>query len=675
MKKEKLLKISLIVVIALTISTFVEIFIFNFRWLESLGYKETKLTNYIVDQRLVKQNDGSYKALAEGNYRIEIPNIYIKTNNIKIKMHDTNTILKSFNITMYASDAANKTYFKLPQIAVVNNIERSAYHRLHLSGKTRKIKLQLSLDKNQEFKIDNISVNAKVPLIISYYRIFGLFSLLVILYSIRPKSSLYKQIAIKSKYTKYVVTIFVLINSLLFYKLANYNLIFVKPITENQYQYQRLAEAFSKGQLYIDEEPSDTLKNMKNPYDTYYREKLLDKNNEKYLWDYSYYNGKYYVYFGALPVITTYLPFYLLTGNHVSNNILNFILCTLITISSSYLIYQIIKRWFPNTSLVTYMLLCILFVFSSGVLYIAKRPDFYFIPIAYSILLVTTGIGLWISAKKDNQLSIPKICLGSFCMALVAECRPQFLLGSFFVFPLFFKYFFKEGKLTKRKIIELLFLIVPYIVVAIPVMLYNYYRFNSIFDFGANYNLTTNDMTKRGFVFDRTFLGIYTYLFSPANYTSVFPYLLPKTVETTYMGTTISESFFGGFIFNNIITLLGLLVFKFKNYFKEKMPYNIAWLSIIFMLIVIVVDTQMAGILPRYICDFSWLILLATTIVILTLNEKYGKYDWFKKIFITLLFLSVLYNINFLVTDVSFRIEYYNPQLFNKISYLIQFWL
>ena len=132
-------------------------------------------------------------------------------------------------------------------------------------------------------------------------------------------------------------------------------------------------------------------------------------------------------------------------------------------------------------------------------------------------------------------------------------------------------------------------------------------------------------MTKRGFVFDRTFLGVYTYLFSPANYTSVFPYLLPKVVETTYMGTTIGESFFGGFIFNNIITILGLLAFKFKTIFKDKIVYNISWLAIILVFIIIVVDTQMAGILPRYICDFSWLILLATIIVILGLNEKYGE--------------------------------------------------
>ena len=54
-------------------------------------------------------------------------------------------------------------------------------------------------------------------------------------------------------------------------------------------------------------------------------------------------------------------------------------------------------------------------------------------------------------------------------------------------------------------------------------MLYNNTRFNSPFDFGANYNLTTNDMTKRGFIFDRFAMGINTYLFQLPSFQPIFP--------------------------------------------------------------------------------------------------------------------------------------------------------
>ncbi len=46
-------------------------------------------------------------------------------------------------------------------------------------------------------------------------------------------------------------------------------------------------------------------------------------------------------------------------------------------------------------------------------------------------------------------------------------------------------------------------LIAPYIVVCAGIMWYNKARFGSLFDFGANYNLTVNDMTKRGMAVGR----------------------------------------------------------------------------------------------------------------------------------------------------------------------------
>ena len=55
--------------------------------------------------------------------------------------------------------------------------------------------------------------------------------------------------------------------------------------------------------------------------------------------------------------------------------------------------------------------------------------------------------------------------------------------------------------------------LIPFIIVGLGLMYYNYIRFDSPFDFGANYNLTTNDMTLRGFNIDRIFLGIYYMLF------------------------------------------------------------------------------------------------------------------------------------------------------------------
>ena len=84
-------------------------------------------------------------------------------------------------------------------------------------------------------------------------------------------------------------------------------------------------------------------------------------------------------------------------------------------------------------------------------------------------------------------------------MALVVGCRPQLIVLSLVAFPLFWrKYITKRTILTRKGAIEFACLIAPYIVVAAGLMLYNHARFGSFTDFGANYNLTVNDMTKRG---------------------------------------------------------------------------------------------------------------------------------------------------------------------------------
>ena len=55
-------------------------------------------------------------------------------------------------------------------------------------------------------------------------------------------------------------------------------------------------------------------KDMEDPYDKGARDELQKETGEPYLFDVAYHDGHYYVYFGVVPVLVFYLPFYLLTG-------------------------------------------------------------------------------------------------------------------------------------------------------------------------------------------------------------------------------------------------------------------------------------------------------------------------------------------------------------------------
>ena len=208
-------------------------------------------------------------------------------------------------------------------------------------------------------------------------------------------------------------------------------------------------------------------------------------------------------------------------------------------------------------------------------------------------------------------------------MAMVAGCRPQFLMGSFLILFILWPSVKGKWKENPRKLyLDVLVAAIPYIVVAAGLMYYNYIRFDSPFDFGANYNLTTNDMRHRGFNLSRLEDGIFMYLFQLPNVGVEFPYVFPTHFISNYVGKTIRENMFGGAFFTNTLLLSVLAVRRVKKQLKQKRLYGLTISALVSAVAVVIADTQMAGILSRYYADFIWLIFFAANIVLLQLWEK-----------------------------------------------------
>lgn len=653
------------------ISTILELSIFNFRHFESLNYNEIKLDNYTLGEGLRKNNDGSITLIEKENNYIQIEDIDEHINNIHIDVDKMKTtkITVGFGFT----DKANRHYSYLKnQVLATDNINNGDTFRTHFSGSTRRLRIYLETSELEDtFKIKEISINRKVPYTITIIRPIIIIMAFFILYFFRPSSSIYRLNLFDKKAKKliFLVLAIVLISFGLFSRL---NTRFTKEKfgTLTRYQYHLLTEAFTKGQTYLDIEPSQILKDMSNPYDTKARRYKFEDTDEEYLWDVAFYNDRYYVYFGVAPVIIYFLPYYLVTGSHIKVSTCVLITTILTIIAIFYLLYMICKKWFKNIKLGHYLILTLTFICGSGLLYIIGRPDHYNLPIIMGVMFSLYGLICWLKAFDSKRTTL-LLFLGSFLLASVAAARPQLLLTSFLVFPIFYNKVFKERKLfSKSSIKETIALVLPYMMVAIPLMIYNYVRFSSPFDFGANYNLTTNDMTKRGFVFDRIPLGLFYYLINPINLVTMFPFVMRTQVVTDYIGTTISEHMGAGFLVINFICLSCGYLFKKKKEFKDKMPYNIAILSIIFAFIIIIADTEMAGILPRYISDFGYLIYLATCIVLFNIlsNNKNNK-SLTKILYISFIVVSI-YNILFMFSDSSL----YNSTVFNMFRHLIAFW-
>ena len=313
---------------------------------------------------------------------------------------------------------------------------------------------------------------------------------------------------------------------------------------------------------------------------------------------------------------------------------------------------------------------------------VLDRLCLYSLPIALGLAFSVWGLYFWMKGRASAGPEKWYLA-GSLCMALVAGCRPQLLVLSLVAFPLFWRaYITKRRLLTPRGAREFACLIAPYLVVAAGLMAYNHARFGSFTDFGANYNLTVNDMTKRGWNIGRLAPALFAYFLQPPSATGVFPYLQPAPFDTTYMGQTIKEVTFGGiFACLPVLWVLPFAKRVLQLRMSQRSTRTIAGVIVVLLLggvIVALADAEMAGILQRYFADFSFMFLAAVVLLVFIVNENLQPgstvQNLLMKVLLVLVAVSVLYSaLLCFVPETGWYSDVY-PWAYRDIIETAQFW-
>ena len=562
---------------------------------------------------------------------------------------------------------------------------------MHTSGVSQSLKIQFENDSDVE--LQGVTLNARRPFDFSLVRVLAIIGILILLYAFRPSSPIYRHKYSEAKTLRYNTTvIFLALQCILLVFVGTMNpaflgfdinddgIVFSELAYRHHNQYDELAQAILQGKTYIDnDDVPQSLIDMDNPYDTTARSITASLSGDTYRWDVAYFNGHYYVYFGIVPLLLMYLPFRAVFDAPFPSAVGVIAYAFIFAIGVFKLLGLICEKKFKNVSVGTFLITAIATVNCCGVMFLAKRPDFYSVPIMTGLAFVVWGIFLWLKGLDVEKLRTLFFVGGSACMALAVGCRPQLVLASALALPLFAGYFIKEKNLTTKKgLINLLALGVPFVIVAAGIMYYNYIRFGSVTDFGSGYNLTTNDVTSRGFDIGRTGLGIFTYLFQPPQFTATFPYIRPIDIDTQYMGKTIYEFCFGGLIASlPVLWFTGALPKGYHTLKKNGVAgFTITLLAI--GLALVIADTQAGGLLQRYYSDFGIFFFLAAAMVIFALfeenNLKQCHINTNRILFISTI-LSVVYTITLVFSVADVTIDTQNPTLYAEILHLVEFWI
>lgn len=506
----------------------------------------------------------------------------------------------SLEVDLYLSDEGHALPNRTGSLTPAAQDPKSQYLVTFSYGKLSSIALTCA--QEQEPPICALTVNARVPLMVSYRRIALLAGLCLLAWLVRPSSQL-RRIAYVGRVWSLacvwalccvLIGLFVFENATC---VRSY-----EPDGEGGYhtnrQYQELAVAFTRGEVCLPEQPSPELLAMDNPYDS----KLRYQTGVSSLWDFAYFRGKYYCYFGVLPALVFHLPYYLATGRAFPNDWGTCISLFLFAAATIAVVHQMIRRWHSQASWADFvaMLACVLCC--SWASQVAFWADYiYYLPIGLGLALAMGALAFWLRATSEELIGYPAALAGTLCASLTLACRPQFFLVCIFGLILLVD----KLRDVRNRSWRVALIFVPMVVVIALVCWYNHARFGSPFDFGANYNLTSNDMTHRGSSVKRMALSLYYYLFQPLAGSHEAPFLGMSVASASGIPFA-AEEMPGGSIAATPVVLVALLtplLGKGRNLLEQ-------WLcaaAVASATILAVFDGEGAGVLARYFCDFGWL--------------------------------------------------------------------
>lgn len=258
-------------------------------------------------------------------------------------------------------------------------------------------------------------------------------------------------------------------------------------VPTEQTRYKLLSDSFLEGRLSLPTTPNRELLSLSNPYEP------SQRNGIDYLWDVSFYDSQYFLYFGPTPALVFYLPYKFLSGSYPSEDHV-ILLASLVTIAMLTLTVFGVARALLGTKAPGPAALWLLYIaFASGLS----------LQLGGSKWVVAAITGAMFQSLALYALTKALSGLHSSCWATIAGIATIFAVGSrpthaslLSIAPIALYL-----GLRNRAGISAARAVSRYLVIALLGCLalgaYNLARFDSPFEFGQTYQLGVSDFTAK----------------------------------------------------------------------------------------------------------------------------------------------------------------------------------
>lgn len=260
-----------------------------------------------------------------------------------------------------------------------------------------------------------------------------------------------------------------------------------RPVLEatGEGYYNLLTRGFFKGQTALDRVVEPAMLALKDPYNPAERA-------GKGLHDASYYQGRYFIYFGVTPVVAAFAPVRLLTGRFIDERFVIVGFAWAGFLLSVTVLLDVRRRHFAGAPGWVLLLGVLALGLATMVPPLLRRPSIWEVPIAagYAGFMLTL-LCTWraIRVKRGGWIWLGA---ASLAMGLTVGARPTYLPGAVVLLaPLALRWW--VGR-PNRWLGLAAAALGPIIALGAGLAAYNYARFGSITEFGQTYQMAGDDI-------------------------------------------------------------------------------------------------------------------------------------------------------------------------------------
>lgn len=286
------------------------------------------------------------------------------------------------------------------------------------------------------------------------------------------------------------------------------------PYAKNAYV--DLGQSFLQGQLSLLEEPDPRLLALDDPYDPVQRDM-------PYRWDASYYNGKYYLYWGPVPAAI----FAFVEGvTHIAPPGSLMAVLSYIGIAFSLLVLWL-RLWvmfFRDAPVISTGLFLVFSLVNLPMLFLLGRPDIYETSIIAGQFFLVFGLLSWVLYVTGSGKSIWLLLAGlGWGLAIGSRYNLGISVMIYLACALGWLRRKGQGLGLWRRIFSLCF---PVSLCLFGLGLYNFLRFDDIFEIGFRYQLSIPDVHRDTFSLSYFLSNFYVYLLYPMTTSKAFPFII-----------------------------------------------------------------------------------------------------------------------------------------------------